>query len=424
MNIFLRAIKKVMYLGVKGNNLSKQEEKSLITHNSLAFSSLFLLSVFPILFTILQLYSGLYLIGIGLAAVVIPLILNSKHLFYLSRITGISLGLGLFLGGLVLYGYDVGFLYGIMIILISPILFFRKLSHRLATFTVLCLIICLTFFLLADYIPIIALEERERSIIQNTLFITCTLLLISQTLSIDWINNFYESQNRTLLKELTQRNEELTNFSYSAAHDFKEPLQTILNFVDLFKKKKKNRLDTKEELYLNIIVEACDKLNSLLDAILVYNKLGQSSKNDSIDCNILLEEVLKKLKADIIAGNAQIELKKLPVLTGNDQEISLVFQNLLLNAIQYKREGVQLKIQIGAVLQGRYWRFHVQDNGMGVDKNAQGKIFRPFQRGQSQGSSLGIGLANCKKIISSHFGKIWIESEENKGSTIYFTLKK
>jgi light-regulated signal transduction histidine kinase (bacteriophytochrome) len=138
----------------------------------------------------------------------------------------------------------------------------------------------------------------------------------------------------------------------------------------------------------------------------------------------LIKEVLADLDTAIKESNAAITVKELPVISGYPTEMKQLFQNLLMNAMKFKKPGIAPEIKIEAHRNNGSWEFMCRDNGIGVDKQHQDRIFIIFQRlhtrNEYEGS--GIGLAHCKKIVELHGGKIWIESVPQEGSTFHFTF--
>ena len=143
-----------------------------------------------------------------------------------------------------------------------------------------------------------------------------------------------------------------------------------------------------------------------------------------IDCNAMLQEVLADLGKVIRENGAQISTGDLPVIKALPTEIKLVFQNLISNSIKFRQQGVHPIIHISAERKNNYWQFSFSDNGIGIEKQHQEKIFIIFQRlhNRSDYEGSGIGLAHVKKIVELHGGRIWVDSVPGKGSTFHFTI--
>ncbi|MES2330758.1 MAG: ATP-binding protein [Bacteroidota bacterium] len=229
-------------------------------------------------------------------------------------------------------------------------------------------------------------------------------------------------QQRT--QELQGKNRELEQFAYVASHDLQEPLRTTTGFVHLFRKQYHGKIDDTADKYLDYIVQSSERMKLLIKALLDYSKLGQEKKLQLTDCNKVMEEVLADLQKIIHETHTEIHAKALPVLQVYPTEFKLLLQNLITNAIKFRRNGETPVIHIAADNQDGYWKFAVSDNGIGIEKRNQEKIFSLFQRlhSRSEYDGSGIGLAHCQKIIEMHRGRIYVQSELGKGSVFLFSL--
>lgn len=225
-------------------------------------------------------------------------------------------------------------------------------------------------------------------------------------------------------KELERQNKELEQFAYVASHDLQEPLRTTSSFVDLFQQQYKGKLDEKADKYLSYIVQAAGRMRVLITDLLEYSRIGAKKQLQQVDCNTLMHEVLTDLGQAIKEANAEIIASDLPTIIGYPTEIKLLFQNLIFNSIKFRRKNVTPRIWIQATRKGHAWQFAFSDNGIGIAKEHNERIFIIFQRlhTRSEYSGSGIGLSHCKKIVELHKGRIWLDSEPGKGSTFYFTI--
>jgi signal transduction histidine kinase len=223
--------------------------------------------------------------------------------------------------------------------------------------------------------------------------------------------------------QLVQSNKELGQFAYITSHDLQEPLRTITNYTDLFQEDYRGKLGDEGDKYLNSINKATVRMSNLIKDILEYSRIGKNKVFESVDCNKIVNDVLHDLETAIQESNAVINVGKLPVINGYS-ELRSLFQNLISNAIKYRKKDQQLVIDIGASKGEDEWNFWVKDNGIGIENIYFERIFTIFQKLHSQKEypGTGIGLANCKKIVELHGGKIWVSSEPNIGSTFYFTI--
>lgn len=229
-------------------------------------------------------------------------------------------------------------------------------------------------------------------------------------------------QQRTA--ELESKNKELEQFAYVASHDLQEPLRTTSSFVELLRKQYHGRLDENADRYIDYVIQASDRMKTLIKDLLDYSRIGREKQFEPVDCNIAFAEVIADLAEVIKENHAEIIAGELPVVNAFPTELKLLFQNLLSNSIKFKKPGVAPHIEIYTTKETGHWHFRISDNGIGIDKLYQQRIFIIFQRlhNRSVYEGSGIGLAHCKKIVELHGGKIWVESEVGKGSTFHFTL--
>ena len=225
-------------------------------------------------------------------------------------------------------------------------------------------------------------------------------------------------------KELEQKNIELEQFAYIASHDLQEPLRTVTSFADQLQKQYKDKFDNIGQKYLYFIEQGTERMKTLVTDLLDYSRIGRGKETKPIDCNKVIHTVIADLHMAIHESHAEIEAEKLPVINGYSTEVKQLFQNLVVNAIKFRKKEEPPKIHITAQPVNGAWEFSVADNGIGIDEQYNERIFVIFQRlhtrNEYEGS--GIGLSHCKKIVELHGGKIWVKSKPGKGSTFYFTL--
>jgi PAS domain S-box-containing protein len=225
-------------------------------------------------------------------------------------------------------------------------------------------------------------------------------------------------------RELEQKNKELEQFAFVASHDLQEPLQTTSSFVDLLLKQYNGRLDEKADKYLQYIGQATDRMQVLITDLLDYSKIGSKERVNQVDCNEVLSEVIHDLDTVIKETGAEIRANILPVVRGCRVEIKQLFQNLAFNAIKFRQKNIPMHLTISARQEKDSWQFSFADNGIGIAKEHNERIFVIFQRlhNRNHYKGSGIGLSHCKKIVQLHKGRIWLESEIGKGTTFYFTI--
>lgn len=236
-------------------------------------------------------------------------------------------------------------------------------------------------------------------------------------------------QVATAINQMTEQlivsNNELGQFAYIASHDLQEPLKTITNYVGLFQEEYKGKLDQTGDKYLETIIRATHRMQILIKDILDYSHIGDNKNTSKVNCNKLLQDVLSDMSISIRESNAKINFTNLPVINGYS-DLSYLFQNLISNAIKFRKKDSQAIINITVQEKNDGWLFAIADNGIGIDKMHYDRIFTIFQKlhSQTKYSGTGIGLAHCKKIVELHGGRIWVESELQKGSTFYFIIPK
>ncbi|MFS8117408.1 MAG: sensor histidine kinase [Microcoleus sp.] len=232
-----------------------------------------------------------------------------------------------------------------------------------------------------------------------------------------------ETQTR-YAEELTRSNAELEQFAYVASHDLQAPLGTITGYAQLLERRCHNQLDSEGNKFIGNIVNSCVRMQTLIDDLLEYSRVGRSQKKfNLIDCNLVFEDARANLQLAISKNQASVTRGDLPRVIGDSFQLLQLFQNLIGNAIKYRSSEPPLVI-FGVSRQEDNWVFSVQDNGIGIAKQNYQQIFQIFQRlhTQKEYSGTGIGLAICQRIVDRHGGRLWVESEPDRGSTFYFSV--
>lgn len=228
-------------------------------------------------------------------------------------------------------------------------------------------------------------------------------------------------------KELSASNTELERFAYAASHDLQEPLRMVTSFLELLKLKYAPQLDDTAGKYIAYAVDGASRMKILIMDLLEYSRINTKVfSSQAVD----LEEVIARLEnvfaEDITKYQIKIIKGTLPVLTANYEQMVQLLQNLISNAIKYRKADQNLVIEIKAELVADEYQFSIKDNGIGFDMKFSDKIFIIFQRLHLKEDypGTGVGLAICNKIVSRHQGKLWVESLPGKGSTFCFTIPK
>jgi signal transduction histidine kinase len=225
-------------------------------------------------------------------------------------------------------------------------------------------------------------------------------------------------------KELLRSNSDLERFAYVASHDLQEPLRMVTSYLQLLERRYKDRLDGDALEFIEYAVDGAERMKTLIIDLLAYSRIGTRGKAFILtDCNIVLIRVLTFLKAAIDETNAKILYDSLPEILADETQMEQLFQNLIANAIKFHGKESP-RIHIGVDRKGEDWVFSIQDHGIGIDPKYFDRVFIIFQRLHTRQDypGTGIGLAICKRIIERHGGRIWIESELEKGSTFFFTI--
>ncbi|WP_414469404.1 PAS domain-containing sensor histidine kinase [Methanobacterium sp. ACI-7] len=236
-----------------------------------------------------------------------------------------------------------------------------------------------------------------------------------------------ELELKDMVEELKRSNEELQQFAYVTSHDLQEPLRTISSFTQLLERRYKDQLDEDADEFMGYIVDASTRMQNLIKDLLEYSRVTTRGKEfELVDTNEVLQKSISNLHAAIEESNADVSYKKLPKVMADDRQMGQLFQNLISNAIKFKKHNINPKVTISCKQdEGRgEYIFSVSDNGIGIEPQYFDRIFTIFQRLHTRDEypGTGIGLSISKRIIERHGGKMWLESEPDKGTTFYFTI--
>jgi len=220
-----------------------------------------------------------------------------------------------------------------------------------------------------------------------------------------------------LVENLEKANAELEHFSYFTAHDLKEPVRTIACFAALMEE------SPISNQHLPTIRASALRMETLINDVLNYLSVGEKASLEQVDANAVLKEVQEDLHAIIASTGATFSVESLPAIHTNRLTLSRVLQNIIANAIHYRKPDAAPHIHITANKQGNDWVFAASDNGMGFDMAYARQVFEPFKRlHHTSAKSSGIGLSICKKLLGDIGGDIWIESTPNIGTRVFFKL--
>lgn len=225
-------------------------------------------------------------------------------------------------------------------------------------------------------------------------------------------------------EELRRSNEELERFAYVASHDLQEPLRTVTSYLQLLSRRYGDKLGADAGEFIGYAVAGATRMQRLIEDLLVFSRVGtQERRFEPHDANAVLQEALDDLRASITAAHAQVTSDALPRVLADEGQLEQVFTNLISNALKFRGTEVP-RVHVSAERDGRFWRFAVRDNGVGIDPKYFEKIFVIFQRlyARDKYEGTGVGLAICKKVVEGHGGRIWVESMPGNGTAFMFTL--
>ncbi len=234
-----------------------------------------------------------------------------------------------------------------------------------------------------------------------------------------------EEDVRRYADELKHSNQELEHFAYVASHDLQEPLRSMSSFSQLLERRYQGKLDADAKDFITFIVEGATRMQTLINDLLAFSRVGtRGSSFSTVAGEEVLQAAKENLEMAIAESGAVITHDPLPTLVADPTQLRQLFQNLFSNAIKFRRPEEAPRIHVSAARQEGAWRFSVSDNGIGIAPQYFDRIFIIFQRlhGREDYPGTGLGLAICKKIVERHRGRIWVESEPDRGSTFCFTI--
>ncbi len=233
------------------------------------------------------------------------------------------------------------------------------------------------------------------------------------------LHDYYSSLKRS--------NEDLEQFAYAASHDLQEPLRTISTFSQLLSRRYGSSLSVEGQEYLTYLEDASARMRELVAGVLNYSRLASSGdqQKDVVESEEILNIVVQNLHATIEQAHANVTHDRLPCVLGSRLQLIQLFQNLIGNAIKYRRQDIPPGIHVSAREHNGMYQFCCEDNGVGIDSKYHVHVFGMFkqlERGTKGG--VGMGLAISKRIVERHGGTISVVSTVGKGSRFYFTLPR
>jgi PAS domain S-box-containing protein len=235
-----------------------------------------------------------------------------------------------------------------------------------------------------------------------------------------------EHKLRELAAELARSNKDLEHFAYVASHDLQEPLRKVRSFTELLADRYKGRMDPTADEFIAYIVDGARRMQELISNLLAYSRVGLGDMVFAdVDMSSVAADALRDLDRMVVETGAKIDCAPLPTVRGNPTLLRQLMLNLLGNAVKFRREDPP-RVKVEAREDNGNWLFTVTDNGIGIAREHQQRVFLLFQRLHTRQDypGTGIGLAMCKKIVERHGGRIWIESAVGTGTTFHFTLPR
>ena len=227
------------------------------------------------------------------------------------------------------------------------------------------------------------------------------------------------------LSVLESKAREMEQFAYIASHDLREPVITIKGYSDLLLEEFGDQLGEEGRHFAKVVVDSANRMDVLIRDLLMYSRLSQIKDFEPVDLNVVMQEIREDLAGTIKQHRAEIIHEELPTIPGHKVRLKQLFQNLISNGIKFRKKEISPKIEITSQNIEDGWEFKVKDNGIGIAEKDHHQIFSLFKRLHQQRTyeGTGIGLANCKKVVETHNGEIWVDSVEGEYAAFQFTLR-
>jgi len=225
--------------------------------------------------------------------------------------------------------------------------------------------------------------------------------------------------------ELARSNEDLEQFAYVASHDLQEPLRMVASYVTLLEQRYRGKLDEDADTFIDFAVDGARRMQALISDLLAYSRVDRRGDQfEEMNASACLDDALHALTASLEDSGARIERGDLPTIAADARQLTQVLQNVVGNAVKFRKPDVPPVVSVEASRDGDDWVFTVRDNGIGIEKRHRERVFEIFQRLHTRAAyeGTGLGLALCRRIIERHGGRIWLEGDAGDGTTVRFTL--
>lgn len=423
-------LSKLIHIGVKPE-LSLREIKRIKLLNQIVL--LYVVGVF--LKFLMELFVW-DLLGMSIASAIIALFSIGSVLNYFSKLSAariyftfvFTIVLSLLI---VLYGHNFGSEFAFFPLIMVIIIFFESNWAKLLWILFIA-ISYLSACLFVQFHEPLFLDNLSNSVFYFMFSVSFFGVFLMSYMFINE-NKHFEIQTNELLetlktknKHLETANNELEKFAYVASHDLKTPLRNIHGFLTLIKRKVSQGKTAEIDEFLDFASDNAHRMHELIQDVLEFSQFNAKKVSFEVkDLNVILNQSFANLQQLIEEKKAVVNTTELPSFYCNDSQMLSLFQNLIENGLKYNEAAVPI-INIKCETLPNYYKIYIADNGIGIEKEYQEKIFEMFYRLHNQGeyTGSGIGLATCRKIVSHHNGTLTLESTPNQGTTFCILLPK